>query len=183
MHSFIPTRTSCLAIVSLSVGMLSCAGCLGTQGPTYPMYDPGYAGQPSPAQGVYVNHPEYPSQPAYAAQPIYAPQAMPETTPQAYSQSDYIYYPAAEVYYSPARQQYIYREGRTWTARHERPQYLNPGQASVQVQLSDGPEHHHAEIQRKYPRTWRPQQTDRDRNERRDGDDHDRNEHRDGDER
>jgi hypothetical protein len=169
MKSFAPTRAQCLAMVSLSAGILGFAGCVGgTRGATYPMYDPSYDTRPPPYQ-----QPVYAEQPGYNGQPVYVPQGTPQTVQTTFTQSDYVYYPAAEVYYSPARQQYIYREGRKWTTRHEAPPALNTGLLSVHVQLSDEPERHHTEIQRKYPHDWRPQQND----------DHDQRRHRDSDDR
>jgi hypothetical protein len=161
-------RISCeLAAVLLSIGALALAGCAGgTRGATYPMYDPSYDTRvPDRPQPVYAE------QPGPAGQPVYVAEPPPAAAQSAYGQSDYIYYPSAEAYYSPARQEYIYREGTRWTTRHDRPPELNTGLASIRIQLDDGPEHHHSEIKRKYPHDWQPpQNNERDRRRYRDGD-------------
>jgi hypothetical protein len=168
MESLIRRRAQALAALLLTAGMLAFAGCIGTgtSRATYPMYDPSYdSRQPTYQQPVYASQPAYAGQPVYARQPVYASnqpvyagQASPGTAQVAYTQDDYIYYPAAEVYYSPVRQEYTYREGTRWMTRRERPQYLNTGQFSVQVQIGDSPQRHHADIQRRYPHSWQPTQ-------------------------
>jgi hypothetical protein len=72
---------------------------------------------------------------------------------------DYEYYPQYEVYYSPVRRQYTYREGNVWVTRSEAPSTWSrelPDSPTVRVHLNDSPEGHHAETVRQYPRDWKP---------------------------
>lgn len=69
----------------------------------------------------------------------------------------YIYYPAYEVYYNQTRGQYIYYDGRGWVAHREPPRrWARELRRSpwVRMEFNDAPERHHADVARRYPRSW-----------------------------
>ena len=82
---------------------------------------------------------------------VVAPAAIPDT---------YIYYPSYGVYYNQRNRQYYYQNGNVWVNQPQ-PQGVSilELQASpfVNMDWHDSPEHHHAEMQRQYPRNWRPE--------------------------
>jgi len=87
-----------------------------------------------------------PPPPVYVESPILA-------------RDDYLYYPAYEVYYSPNRRQYIYRNGRSWVSRPAPPRVSTDlffASPSVRLDFHDSPAIHHATIVRKYPKDWAP---------------------------
>ncbi len=157
-HNFLPAL--------LGATTLSLVGCLGTEGVTYPTYEsPRYANAPY-SQPVYAN-----SAPGYPGQPIYAP-GQPGYSQPPYAPDEYMYYPSAEVYFSPNRGEYLYREGDQWVRRREPPRGFDRRSAAVRLQFRDGPERHDDEVRSTYPRNWRPhsRNRDRDRDDRDDGD-------------
>ena len=99
-------------------------------------------------------------QPAYVgSQPVYA---------APYGADDYIYYPDAEVYYSTSRHEYIYPQSGRWVRQYQAPRVSVWG-PSVHLTFRDGPERHHEEVRRQYPRNWRPGDRDHDHDRDRDG--------------
>lgn len=85
-------------------------------------------------------------------------------------EDDYDYYPAYEVYYSRRHRDYYYRDGQAWVRRPAPPRGFQRG-PFVPMTFHDAPDHHHPEIIKTYPRTWRPNvQNDSHPNDRR-GDD------------
>ena len=71
----------------------------------------------------------------------------------------YVYYPDYEVYYDNANRDYIYYDGRSWitTRRPRREWGRNFSRSpSVHLEFHDSPSHHHADVVRRYPRHWRP---------------------------
>ena len=73
-------------------------------------------------------------------------------------EDDYVYYPGYEVYYSNTRHQYVYRDGRNWVVRPAPPRVqleVLLASPSVRVDFRDAPEHHLADMVRRYPRNWR----------------------------
>ncbi|HVZ65824.1 MAG TPA: hypothetical protein VG936_14755 [Lacunisphaera sp.] len=96
---------------------------------------------------------------------------------------DYDYYPGYEVYYSRRHHDYYYQDGRRWVRRPTPPRVFVPG-PSVHMDFHDTPDHHHAEVVRRYPRNWRPDDRghdhdrDHDRDHRRDDDDRRRDDER-----
>lgn len=75
---------------------------------------------------------------------------------------DYDYYPAYEAYYSRQNRIYVYRTDRGgWVRRAEPPRGWHRGDPSVRVHFRDGPEFHHDEVIRRYPRNWHPQDYNR----------------------
>jgi len=83
---------------------------------------------------------------------------------------DYIYYPGYEVYYSNRHHQYFYRDGNSWVRRSEPPRTFVRNAPSVHMDFHDSPEHHHAEVVRRYPKTWRQSREHQDRDHDRDRD-------------
>jgi len=74
-------------------------------------------------------------------------------------EEDYVYYPHYQVYYSPSRHHYAYREGRAWVAQPApRGVTINALQASPSVHMTfrGPPAQHHVEVIRQYPKNWRP---------------------------
>jgi hypothetical protein len=74
-------------------------------------------------------------------------------------EDDYVYYPGYEVYYSSNRHSYVYRDGRNWVTRPAPPRVAIEvllAAPSVHVDFRDAPEHHHADMVRRYPRQWKP---------------------------
>lgn len=157
-------RIQNLAPPLLGIAALVLAGCAGTAGVTYPSYEPtGYAA-PSYGQRVYAN-----GAPGYPGQPVYAPGQV-GYAQQPYAPDDYMYYPAAEVYFSASRGEYVYREGDQWVHRREPPRGFDRRTPYVRTHYRDDPEHHHDEVRSAYPRDWRPYDRDRDRDRDRDDD-------------
>ncbi len=171
MESFSRTQVHGLIASFLAVTVLSFAGCASTNGQSdypgqpvystqtrYPVAQPVYSnGQPvySNGQAVYTT-----TQPVYqTGQPVYGPAPVVYNAQPVYAADDYVYYPSVEVYYSTSRREYIYREGRDWVARRNPPRYWTQG-PYVHVQFRDGPQHHHSEMVRTYPRGWRPNSYD-----------------------
>lgn len=74
---------------------------------------------------------------------------------------DYVYYPKYEVYYAPARKEYVYYDASvaTWMRTTAPAQVWAKdigGAPYVKMDFHDGPERHHQEIMRRYPRSWVP---------------------------
>ena len=74
---------------------------------------------------------------------------------------DYVYYPSYEVYYVQSRNEYVYYDSTTSTwVRTSKPTQVwakdISGAPSVKMSFHDGPEHHHTDIVREYPKTWVP---------------------------
>ncbi|HVU25386.1 MAG TPA: hypothetical protein VHE13_14765 [Opitutus sp.] len=72
------------------------------------------------------------------------------------SPDDYIYYPAYGIYYSDRHHDYIYRDHAHWVHHREPPRGFRTGSPSVHMEWHDSPEHHHAEVEHRYPRNWQP---------------------------
>jgi hypothetical protein len=84
----------------------------------------------------------------------------------------YVYYPAYEVYYNSTRREYVYYEGNSWVARREPPRrFARELQRApwVRLDFNDAPERHHADVVRRYPRTWSGRSDDGSRDDRHDG--------------
>jgi len=79
-------------------------------------------------------------------------------TPPVVAQDDYIYYPTYGVYYNSRRHQYAYQDGNAWVSRPTfsgvAPEVLLAS-PSVKMDFHDSPEHHHAAMVQKYPKTWK----------------------------
>jgi hypothetical protein len=88
---------------------------------------------------------------------------------------NYIYYPSYGVYYNQHNRQYYYQDGNVWVNRSE-PMgvsiYTLQASPFVNMNFHDSPEHHHAEMQRQYPRNWRPDVHHDDHHDQRDQPDH-----------
>ncbi len=72
---------------------------------------------------------------------------------------DYVYYPAYEVYYSPARKEYVYYNGSTWVRSVDAaPAWATEIRSarSVPMNFHDSPAGHHQDVLRMYPRNWQP---------------------------
>ena len=83
------------------------------------------------------------------------------TGPDYYAYPDnYVYYPAYGVYYSERRHDYIYRDHDRWVHHREAPHDFRRDAPSVRMDWHDSPEKHHAEVERRYPRTWHPAATE-----------------------
>jgi len=87
------------------------------------------------------------------------------------AQDDYVYYPGYNMYYSSRRHQYAYLEGRDWVSRPD-PRGVSVDalrtSPSVRMEFHDSPANHHAEMVKKYPKTWTQE-----RKELRNGEKHD----------
>lgn len=161
MHSLIHLRN--LAPPSLAIAAIALAGCAGTAGVTYPTYETPGAVAPPYVEGHYDR-----AEPGYPGQPVYAPGQV-GYGQQPYAPDDYLYYPSAEVYFSPTRGEYLYREGNQWVHRREPPRgFDRRAQAS---RYHGDPEHRDDRLQSTNPRDWR--RYDRDRDYDRDHDDTD----------
>lgn len=68
---------------------------------------------------------------------------------------DYLYYPGDEVYYDSVANVYVYRDHDHWVRHREPPPHFVRNSASVHMNFHDSPEHHHAEVSKSYPRTWK----------------------------
>jgi hypothetical protein len=70
----------------------------------------------------------------------------------------YIYYPAYQVYYSPSRRHFVYRDGRTWVVHSTPPRSVATLLASPSVRLDfhEAPELYHAQVAKQYPVNWKP---------------------------
>ena len=77
--------------------------------------------------------------------------------PVVVASGDYVYYPGTEVYYDSATRVYVYRDRDRWVRRANPPPAFVHNSVSVHVNFHDGPERHHAEVSKTYPRTWKPQ--------------------------
>ncbi|HVT71639.1 MAG TPA: hypothetical protein VHD61_00770 [Lacunisphaera sp.] len=86
---------------------------------------------------------------------------------------DYDYYPGYEVYYSRRHHDYYYQDGHVWVRRPTPPKAFGPG-PSVHMDFRDAPEHHHADVVRRYPHNWQPEKRHDDR---KDDDDRRRDQH------
>jgi hypothetical protein len=79
-------------------------------------------------------------------------------TPVVVVQDDYVYYPDYAVYYNSHRHQYAYLQGGAWVFAAA-PQGVSVdvllASPSVRMDWHDSPEHHHAEMVKKYPRNWK----------------------------
>ena len=88
---------------------------------------------------------------------VVAPAVVPDT---------YIYYPNYGVYYNQHNHQYYSQNGNVWVNQPQ-PYGVSVSvlQASpfVNMNFHDSPEHHHADMQRQYPRNWRPDAGHQDR--------------------
>lgn len=124
-----PTRlpVAPLAGVAVLSGVLALlAGCYATQTATSPYSQPVYT--------------------TAVGQPVYG---------GSYGPDDYVYYPGAEVYYNTSRHEYVYPRNGRWVRQTQAPRISVWG-PSVHLTLRDGPEHHHDQIRREYPRNWHP---------------------------
>ena len=116
-------------------------------------------GTDTEAQGVSINV----NLPVAVAPVVVAPAVVPDT---------YIYYPSYGVYYNQYNHQYYYQNGNVW---FNQPQPYGVSvlelQASpfVNMNFHDSPEHHHAEMQRQYPRNWHPDAGHQDHHDQHDG--------------
>jgi len=105
------------------------------------------------AQSVSINL----NPPVVVAPVVVAPAAIPD---------NYIYYPNYGVYYNQHNRQYYYQNGNVWV---NQPQPYGVSAVTLQaspfvnMNFHDSPEHHHAEMQRQYPRNWRPDAGHQDR--------------------
>ncbi len=84
----------------------------------------------------------------------------PPTYGEAPVMDDYVYYPGYEVYYSNVHHQYVYRDGNEWVTRSSPPPNIQVNvlraAPSVHMDFHDHPWLHHDQVQRTYPRNWRP---------------------------
>lgn len=69
---------------------------------------------------------------------------------------DFDYYPAHEAYFNVEDRVFVHREGSAWVRRAEPPPGWTAESPAVRVHFREGPEEGHAEVARRYPRTWRP---------------------------
>jgi hypothetical protein len=95
-------------------------------------------------------------------------------------QDDYVYYPGYDVYFNSYRHLYYWQEGGVWVSRPS-PRGVSVNvlfaSPSVRMDFHDSPAHHHAEVVRRYPRSWAPPGGNRGQ---RDGRPDDRREEREG---
>jgi hypothetical protein len=81
----------------------------------------------------------------------------PIVAPPVVVEDNYLYYPGYGIYFNSGRHQYAYLQGDSWvTAPAPVGVSLEVLQASPSVKMDwhDGPEHHHKEMQEKYPKNW-----------------------------
>jgi hypothetical protein len=109
---------------------------------------------------VKEDHPEHPTDnPAIAAAPTTGESHAFTGTTGDHIGDDYVYYPAYEVYYSPATKEYVYFNGSVWVRSTSPEQtWIKEIRSanSVPVSFRDSPEKHHVETLRQYPRNWQP---------------------------
>jgi hypothetical protein len=112
---------------------------------------------------VKEDHPEHPmDNPAITAAPTTGESHAFTGTAGDHIGDDYVYYPAYEVYYSPASKEYVYYNGSVWVRSTSPEQtWIKEIRSadSVPVTFRDSPENHHAETLRQYPRDWHPAST------------------------
>ncbi|HVU34439.1 MAG TPA: hypothetical protein VHE61_13470 [Opitutaceae bacterium] len=82
----------------------------------------------------------------YATGPDYAPLGY----------DNYVYYPGSGAYYNNTRREWTYEDHDRWVTRSTAPQGWVSSAPSVQMEWHDSPEHHNAEVIRRYPRNWVP---------------------------
>ena len=91
-----------------------------------------------------------------------------EPAPVFAEQEEYVYYPGYQMYYGSHSHRYYYQDGPTWVARPV-PRGVSVGvlfaSPSVTLDFHDGPAKHHAEVSRRYPKTWKPSGGNRGRHE------------------
>jgi len=72
---------------------------------------------------------------------------------------NYVYYPNYGVYYNGQRHLYHYLRGDTWVTQPA-PEGVTvdalQASPSVNMEFHDSPALHHAEMQKRYPRNWKP---------------------------
>jgi hypothetical protein len=76
---------------------------------------------------------------------------------------NYVYYPAYGVYYSPQRHLFGWVRNGAWSWRASPPNVSADvvlAAPSVKMDFHDSPEHHHADIVKKYPKDWNPHHND-----------------------
>jgi hypothetical protein len=92
-------------------------------------------------------------------------------------EDNYVYYPSYGVYYNSGRHQYAYLNGDAWvmapTPRGVSVDVLLAS-PSVKMDFHDSPEHHHAEMMKRYPKNWTQHDDHQDRQEHQDKDHQDR---------
>ena len=84
----------------------------------------------------------------------------------------YVYYPSYGVYFNQRNRQYYYLNGSVWVNQPQPYGVTVPDlQASPYVNMNfhDAPAYHHTEMQRQYPRNWRPDPGHQDNRDVRDG--------------
>jgi hypothetical protein len=92
-------------------------------------------------------HGHYPPPP-----PVYVPATV-------VVHDDYVYYPGYQVYFSSSRNQYTYREGRTWVSRPAPPRVsvdVLLTAPSARMDFHDAPSLHHSRVVKQYPKRWKP---------------------------
>jgi hypothetical protein len=91
-------------------------------------------------------------------------------------EDNYVYYPSYGVYYNSGRHQYAYLNGDAWvmapTPRGVSVDVLMAS-PSVKMDFHDSPERHHAEMLRRYPKTWTQHDDPQDHQDHQDKDHHD----------
>jgi hypothetical protein len=99
---------------------------------------------------------------------------------------NYVYYPSYGVYYNTTRRQFCYRVGDAWVTRPQPPGVSADvllALPSVKMDFHDSPDHHHADVVRKYPKNYkaaRPDHPDQKVESRDAHDGHDGHDQRDG---
>ena len=87
------------------------------------------------------------------------------------AQDNYVYYPSYGVYYNTSRHQYACLDGGAWVTRSA-PLGVSAGvllaSPSVQMDFHDSPANHHADMVRKYPKSYKAAGHDEHRDEHRD---------------
>jgi len=78
--------------------------------------------------------------------------------PVVVTQDTYVYYPTYGVYYNTYRHQYAYQDGGEWVSRSA-PMGVSASvllaSPSVKMDFHDSPSHHHADMAKKYPKSYR----------------------------
>jgi hypothetical protein len=72
---------------------------------------------------------------------------------------DYYYYPEFGIYFGARSHNWYYRDGGRWIHAARPPGYRLSEihrSPSVHMEFHDGPERHHADVVRQYPRNWHP---------------------------
>ena len=98
------------------------------------------------------------------AQSVTVSVPVPAPTVNVVAQDDYVYYPHYGMYYNRFRHRFYYENNGAWVVA-EAPVGVTAdvvlASPSVHMDFRDLPEHHHADILKRYPRDWAPPAGDR----------------------